>query len=174
LENKKVLGFYLFKSFHEYEKKIHNFVNQAMSSQYFNREILNALIDIYEWFSAYQCTWNRYSQNLFIELEEKEESLFVINGSKVAHGNELPDRYLLMKKINEKESQVCNFGDFYPGHISNLTHFYKFNKEYLDKYVEDIQMLIKSINKWIELTNNEIIIDFVKSFRIKKADGDWL
>ncbi len=174
LENKKVLGFYIFKSFHEYEKKIHNFVDQAMSSQYFNREILNAIIDIYEWFSAYQSTWSRYFPKLFIKLEEKEESLFVIHSSKVAHGNELPDRYLLMKKINEKESQICNFGDFYPGNISNLTNYHNFNKEYLDKYVGNIQLLIKSINKWIELTNNEIIIDFVKSFRIKKVDGDWL
>jgi hypothetical protein len=145
-----------------------------MSSQYFNREVLNALIDIYEWFSAYQCTWNRYSQKLFMKLEEKEESLFVINSSKLAHGNELPDRYLLMKKINEKESQIYNFGDFFPGNISNLTNYYKFNEEYLNKYVQDIQLLIKSINKWIELTNNEIIIDFVKSFRVKKANGDWL
>ena len=121
-----------------------------------------------------QITWSRYSRKLFIKLEEKEESLFVIHSSKVAHGNELPDRYLLMKKINEKESQVCNFGDFYPGHISNLINYYKFDEEYLDKFVGDIQLLIKSINKWIELTNNEIIIDFVKSFRIKKVDGDWL
>ena len=174
LENKKVLGFYILKSFHEYEKKIHNFVNQAMTSQYYNREILNSLIDIYEWFSAYDSTRTRYFSKLFIKLEEKEESLFVINSSKVAHGNQFPDRYLLMKKINEKESQICNFGDFYPGNISNLTNYHNFNKEYLDKYVGNIQLLIKSINKWIELTNKEIIIDFVKSFRIKKVDGDWL
>ena len=174
LENKKVLGFYILKSFHEYEKKIHNFVNQAISSQYYNRELLNSLIDIYEWFAAYDSTRTRYFSKLFIKLEEKEKSLFVINSSKVAHGKKFPDRYLLMKKINEKESQVHNFGDFCPGHISSLTNYHNFNKEYLDKFIDIIQLLIKSINKWIELTNKEIIIDFVKSFRIKKVDGDWL
>ncbi len=174
LENKKVLGFYVFKSFHEYEKKIHDFVNQAMSSQYFNKEILNSLIDIYEWFSAYDSTRTRYFSKLLIKLEEKEEGLFVIHSSKVAHGNEYPDRYLLMKKINDKHSQIYNFGDFYPGNTSSLTNYYNFNKEYLCKYVDIIQMLINFINKWIELSNNEIIIDFVKSFRIKKIDGDWL
>lgn len=174
LENKKVLGFYILKSFHEYEKKIHYFVNQAMSSQYYNREILNSLIDIYEWFSAYDSTRTRYFSKLFIKLKEKEESLFVINSSKVAHGNQFLDRYLLMKKINEKESQIYNFGDFYPGNISSLTNYHNFNKEYLDKFVDIIQLLIKSINEWLDLTNKEIIVDFVKSFRIKKVDGDWL
>ncbi|WP_217641263.1 hypothetical protein [Desulfobacula phenolica] len=174
LVNKKVLGFYLLKSFHEYEGKIQNFINQAMSSQYYNREILNALIDIYEWFSAYDTTRTRYFSKLLIKLEEKEESLFVINSSKVAHGNQFPDRYLLMKKINEKEGQVCNFGDFYPGNIASLTNYHHFNKEYLDKFSNILQLLIKSINKWIELTNKELIIDFVKNFRVKKTDGDWL
>lgn len=174
LEDKKVLGFYILKSFHEYEQKIHSFVNQAMSSQYYNREVLNSLIDIYEWFAAYDSTRTRYFSKLFIQLEEKEESLFVINSSKVAHGDKFPDRYFLMKRINEKESQICNFGDFYPGNISSLTTYHNFNKEYLGKFVDIIQLLIKSINKWIELTNKEIIVDFVKSFRIKKVDGDWL
>jgi hypothetical protein len=145
-----------------------------MSSQYYNREILNSLIDIYEWFSAYHNTWTRYSDRLLLKLEEQEKDLFVINSSKVAHGNELPDRYLLMKKINEKQSQVFNFGDFFPAHIPSLTNYYSFNDEYLSKFASTITLLIKSINKWIDLTNKEIIIDFVKSFRIKKSDGDWL
>lgn len=174
LENKKALGFYILKSFDEYEKKFHNFVNQAMSSQYYNREILNSLIDIYEWFSAYNSTRTRYFSKLLIKLEEKEENLFVMKGSEVAHGNQFPDRYLLMKKINEKESQIHNFGDFYPGNISSLTNYHSFNKEYIGKFVDIILLLIKTINNWLDITNKEIIVDFVKSFRIKKVDGDWL
>lgn len=37
-----------------------------------------------------------------------------------------------------------------------------------------LYLLIESINKWLNITNNEFIIDFTKQFRIKKSDGNWL
>lgn len=174
LKNKKVIGFYILKSFEEHEKKFNAFINQALASPYYNREILNALIDIYEWFSAYSNWWWKYSSKLFIKLNQKENELFVIHGSQVSP-NSRDKRYLLMKKIDEEgKGQVHNFGDFYPGHIENLINYYELNNEYLDTYASTITILIKSLNQWLSITNNEIIIDFVKSFRVKKSNGDWL
>lgn len=174
LKNKKIIGFYLLKSFHEHEKKFNSFINQAMGSQYYNREILNSLIDIYEWFSAYDDMRSKYFSNILVKLDKTEDRLHVVDSSQIAHKNQYPDRYILMKKINEQESQVHNFGDFYPGNVPDLLNYYEFNEEYLDKYADAIRLLIKSFNNWLQLTNNEIILDFVKNFRAKQTNGDWL
>lgn len=174
LKNKKIIGFYLLKSFHEHEKKFNSFINQAMGSQYYNREILNSLIDIYEWFSAYDDMRSKYFSNILVKLDKTEERLHVIDSSQVAHNSNYSDRYILMKKINEQESQVHNFGDFYPGNVPDLLNYYEFNEEYLEKYVDAISLLIKSFNNWLQLTNNEIILDFVKNFRAKQTNGEWL
>ncbi|OHE10905.1 MAG: hypothetical protein A2513_01035 [Sulfurimonas sp. RIFOXYD12_FULL_33_39] len=175
LKDKKVIGFYILKSFFEHENKFNTFINQAMGSQYYNREILNALIDIYEWFSAYSDMWTKYSSDLFIKLDKKEDKLFVIHSNQVSPDNKLDKRYLLMEKVGEEgKGRVHDFGDFYPGHIENLINYYQFNNDYLDKYVDALMILIRSLNNWLNITNNEIIMDFVKNFRVKKTDGDWL
>ena len=171
LKNKKVIGFYILKSFFEHENKFNIFINQAMGSQYYNREIMNSLIDIYEWFSIYSNFWTNYSYNIFIKLEKKEDRLFVLHSSQISPDNKFNKRYALMEKVGEDgRGRVHNFGDFYPGHIENLTNYYQFNENYLDKYVNVLMILIKNLNNWLNITNNEIIIDFIKNFRVKNID----
>lgn len=174
IRGKKILGFYLFKLFHEYEAKIHDHINQAMSSQYYNREILNSLIDIYEWFAEYDKFRTNYFSKLTIKLNETQDDLFVIKGSEISANNRLPDRFLLMKRVDNKNGQVCNFGDLPPGAISTATNYYSLNDDIIEKYIDCIYLLIISINKWLDVTNNEFIVDFTKNFRIKKTDGEWL
>lgn len=171
LKNKKVIGFYILKSFFEHENKFNIFINQAMSSQYYNREIMNSLIDIYEWFSIYSNFWTNYSYNIFIKLEKKEDELFVIHSNQISPDNKFNKRYILMEKIGEEgKGRVHNFGDFYPGHIESLTNYYQFDENYLDEYANVLVILIKSLNNWLNITNNEIIMDFVKNFRVKNID----
>jgi len=167
LKHKKVIGFYLFKSFHVHEDNFNKFIIQALGSQYYNREILNALIDLYEWFSIYSKMWGECSDELFNQLEIKEESLFVIHSSQVSPDKHYDKRYLLMEKVAE-EGKVYNFGDFYPGHIDKLLNYYTFNEAYIEKYAEAIVTLIESINHWISITNSEMIIDLIKKFKIQK------
>ena len=173
LKGKKILGFYLFKMFDEYESNIHNYINQALGSPYYNREILNSLIDIYEWFAEYSKFRTNYFSKLFTATKEKEQDLFIMKGSDKTT-DKLPNRYILMKKIDEEKGIVCNFGDFPIGVIPNLTNYFTLNENVLDRYSEIIFLLISSINKWLDVSNNEFIFDFTKQWRIKKADGEWL
>ena len=173
LKDKRILGFYLLKKFDEYKVHIYRHINQAMSSQYYNREILNSLIEIYDWFAAYETFRDRYS-DFAIALDEKQEDLYAVKGSKISRDNSLPDRYLLMKRINKNHGQVINFGDFNDSLEHNLTTYYKFNDQYLERYAGTIMLLIKSINDWLDCSNGEFIIDFVSQFRVKTADGEWL
>lgn len=175
LEKKKTLGFYVLKSFEKNEESFKYFVNQAIGSQYYNREILNALIDVLEWFSCYSKLRTEYFSVILQKHKEKDDSLFAINSSNVSSesGSTFPDRFLLMKKIDNEKSQVVNSGDFAVGHINSLTNYYSFNREEMSHFSSTIILLIKYINKWLDLTNGEFIIDFVKSFRMKKSDGEW-
>lgn len=174
LKDKKILGFAILKSLHEHEKNFYTFVNRAMSSPYYNREILNSLIDIYEWFSEYDKVRTNYFSHILVKLDEKNTGFYVVHSSKVTEDNNFDKRYLLMKKIDDTQGQVANLGDFYSGNVENLTNYYKLEEKYLDKYAGIISLLIKSFNKWLQLTNNEIIMDFAKTFRVKKTDGDCL
>lgn len=173
LKDKRILGFYLLKLFNEYENKIYNHINKALSSPYYNREVLNSLIDIYEWFAEYDKFKRNYFSKLFIKSEEKDDRFIVVKGSEIASNN-LPERYILMEKLDDEKGFVRNFGDFPIGYIPVLTNFFSINDKSLDKYCDILFLLIKSINKWLEITNNEFIFDFTKQFRIKKTDGNWL
>ncbi len=173
LKGKKILGFYLFKVFDEYGNKIHNYINQALGSPYYNREILNSLIDIYEWFAEYSKFRTNFFSKLFMETKEKEDDLFIIKGSNMTT-DKLPNRYILMKRIDEEKGIVSNFGDFPIGVIPNLTNYFILNENILDRYCDIIFLLISSINKWLDVSNNEFIFDFTKQWRIKKTDGEWL
>lgn len=173
LKDKRILGFYLLKLFNEYENKIYNHINKALSSPYYNREVLNSLIDIYEWFAEYDKFKRNYFSKLFIKSEEKDDRFIVVKGSEIASNN-LPERYILMEKLDDEKGFVRNFGDFPIGYIPVLTNYFSINNKSLDKYCDILFLLIKSINKWLEITNNEFIFDFTKQFRIKKTDGNWL
>lgn len=173
LHDRKVLGFYLFKSYHEYEKKFHNFILQALSSSYYNREIVHALIDIYSWFATYQKMYANTFQKLLVQQNIPfDDNIEVIHSSEIAHGDEYPDRYFLVKKENRRN--VLNFGDFYPGNIPFLVQVFSFDKNHLEKYADAIYQLIESINQWTLVTNNEMIIDFVRQFRVETNDGELL
>ena len=173
LKDKRILGFYLLKLFNEYENKIYDHINKALSSPYYNREVLNSLIDIYEWFAEYDKFKSNYFSKLFIKSEEKDDRFIVVKGSEIASNN-LPERYILMEKLDDEKGIVRNFGDFPIGCVPVLTNYFAINDKSLDKYCDILFLLIKSINKWLEITNNEFIFDFTKQFRIKKTDGNWL
>lgn len=111
--------------------------------------------------------WTKYSSELFTDLKYEDKSLYAIHSSEISPDKNYEKRYLLMEKINANKGKILNFGDFYPGHISNLIKYYKFNDQHIDEYAETITLLIKSFNKWLDLTNNEIIIDTNKNFRMK-------
>ncbi|WP_218048986.1 hypothetical protein [Phocaeicola vulgatus] len=159
LKDKRILGFYLLKLFNEYENKIYNHINKALSSPYYNREVLNSLIDIYEWFAEYDKFKRNYFSKLFIKSEEKDDRFIVVKGSEIASNN-LPERYILMEKLDDEKGFVRNFGDFPIGYIPVLINYFSINDKSLDKYCDILFLLIKSINKWLEITNNEFIFDF--------------
>lgn len=174
LKNEKFLGFHLLKIYDESKTKIYKHVNQAMSSQYYNREVLNALIDIYNWFDMYESFRNKYFFSMINCLDEKESNYTAIKGSDFSNDGNYPNRYLLLNKTGDNEGQVIGHGDFATGAIDTLTNYYSLNEEYLGYFARTIRILIKSIKNWLKCSNNEFIIDFVNQFRAKTTNGEWI
>jgi hypothetical protein len=128
LNDRIILGFYIYKVFNEHEKRFNVFINQAISSHYYQREVLNSFIDIYEWFGVYRNIQERYFDKLFVK-ENENNNVFVMKAN-----GDYPDRCLLMQKVDDKKALVLNFGDFTCVNIKDLTHYYTFNKECINKF----------------------------------------
>ena len=98
----------------------------------------------------------------------------MISSNDLGSHNNLPNRHILLKKIESDKGVVVNFGDYPSGAIENLTTYHEFIDKDLNKLTECLFRLITYINSWIDVTNGELIVDFVKDFRVNKKDGDRL
>jgi hypothetical protein len=57
-----------------------------------------------------------------------------------------------------------DFGDFHLYNVESLLIVFRINEKYLDIYCFAIFDLIKDINRWLDLTGKEFLID-TKQFR---------
>jgi hypothetical protein len=72
----------------------------------------------------------------------------------------LPDRYILLTKIDDDKGVVTDFGDFRKYQSENLLALHKFKPDYLQPICEEIFQIMATINKWLSLTDYEFILDF--------------
>jgi hypothetical protein len=89
-----------------------------------------------------------------------------------SRNKDLPDRHILLENLSEKEGRVTDFGDFIErDKIEQLTDEFVFNQEHTKTYVLLFREFIKSVNKWLDLTNGEFILDLFHNFElnIKKS-----
>jgi hypothetical protein len=81
---------------------------------------------------------------------------------------EFPDRFILLKIIDEQHGIVEDFGDFVEhDKIEGLTKLYTMNPDYIELYLKQIRQFIKIGERWLDLTNGEFIIENNKMFEIK-------
>ena len=109
-----------------------------------------------------------YSFEMFIKrmdylekTEKKADDYKIISGDQLnpAENNKLPDRLILLKKIDDEKGVVVDFGDFKKYQAVDLLNYYRIKKEYADYMAEIINNIIVVINEWISSTGYEFIID---------------
>jgi len=54
---------------------------------------------------------------------------------------------------------VADFGDFPLYNVEKLLYYFTINDSYLEGYAESIIQVIMEINRWLDLTGREFIID---------------
>ncbi len=93
------------------------------------------------------------------------EEYKIMSGRDFNENNEYPDRLVLLKKINDSKFIVQDFGDFKKYNKDKLLYLFHFNDEIIESYASQIFDVISKINRWVNVSGNEFIIDS-KMFKI--------
>ncbi|MFA6176971.1 MAG: hypothetical protein WC765_10380 [Phycisphaerae bacterium] len=109
-----------------------------------------------------------HSFELFVErvdylekTEKKTDDYKIVSSSQLnpVENSNLPDRLLLLKKIDNEKGFVIDFGDFKKYQSMDLLNYYKIKNEFVNDLSELINDIIVAINEWISSTGYEFIID---------------
>jgi hypothetical protein len=113
-------------------------------------------------------------ETLYKVTERKAGKYHVQSGKAINPLNkDYPDRYLLLKHFKDDKYVVTDFGDFAPYQSSKLLNICIIQPQFTDTYADAISDVISGINRWLELTGGEFLID-TKMFRIGLRDNDML
>jgi len=112
--------------------------------------------------------------------EKKTDEYEIVSGKELnpIENKKLPDRLILLKKLDRDKGVVIDFGDFKKYQAVDLLNYYRIKKEYADYLAEIINNIILVINEWISITGYEFIIDenlFKSIMRLRshlKSDDD--
>ena len=172
LYQNKPIGFQIFKKLSVQEKNLREIADKMISSVHQNKELAVPIIEIINWIGWYdKINSSRSEFKFFTPLKSKSAKYNVVNSLSLSlnsRNNDLPDRHILLERLSEKEGRVVDFGDFIErDKIEQLTDEFIFNQEHTKIYVSLFREFIKSVNKWLDLTNGEFILDTFHNFEFK-------
>jgi hypothetical protein len=170
----KPIGFQIFKKLSIQEKNLREIVDKMISSVHQNKELAVPIIEIISWIGRYdKINSSRSEFKFFLPLKSTNMKYNVINSLSLnSRNNDLPDRHILLESLSEKEGKVIDFGDFVgQNKIEQLTDEFIFNQEHTKIYVLLFREFITSVNKWLDLTNGEFILDTFHDFEFKTKES---
>ena len=162
IKSQKPIGFQIFKNFQVQENKFREIADSAISSVHQNREMARPIIELVSWVGRYDALNSpRSSDTWFKELNSTSTEYKVVPPSpQMGKNDNLPNRFILLKKIDEEKGVHTDFGDFiYTPRIQKLTNFYEFDETNLTTFISIFRHFITTVDEWLDLTNGEIIID---------------
>lgn len=176
-------GEYLgFKVKKNWEHSIESVSGKIQNNQIINRmdsDLLCIIISFLQSIHSFELFIKRMD---YLEKTEKKAADYkIICGNQLnpIENNELPDRLILLKKIDGEKGVVIDFGDFKKYQAFDLLNYYRIKKEYTDYLAEIINNIIVVINEWISSSGYEFIIDenlFKPIMRLRsplKSDDDF-
>ena len=133
IKSQKPIGFQIFKNFQVQENKFREIADSAISSVHQNREIARPIIEFVSWVGRYDALNSPRSKDTwFKELNSSSTEYKVVSPSQTGNNDNLPNRCILLKSIDEEKGIVIDFGDFiYKPRIQKLTNFYEVNENNL-------------------------------------------
>jgi hypothetical protein len=167
LEGKKILGFKIYKNWSETENKINILLDKPLAKYALDTEILNSIVSIIWKIKDLEHTLNSYS--LFKEINEESKNHKITNGTEMNPENaKLPNRWILLRHLNEDKFLVEDHGDFTPSLDKKLLlKYFVIEKGAIPFLSKAILNLFEEIKKWLDLSDNEFIVD-EKMFRPQK------
>lgn len=159
LKDKKLLGFHVLKNWGETEKTFTQVLENPISKLALKDEISQKIVKL---------IWKiKGLDKIFSNTYLYEESGQISTSFKVKSGiefnpenTEFPDRYVLLRIMDEKHATVEDHGDFTPNITrKDMLREYVVKDKSIEYLCSSILDVIKEMNEWIEMTDNEIIIE---------------
>lgn len=174
ISNNEYLGFQLFKEWGVGENKVQELLKNSFVFKILENEQIISMISIIKAMRYLESI--QKNDDLYLKTDNKDISYKVASGKEISEENiKYPDRYLLLKDLGSNKFLVADFGDFSKFNRNRLLYIFAVNEKYLESYSSAIYDLISEINKWIELTGTEFIIDnkaFRLGYRLEKNEMD--
>jgi hypothetical protein len=170
LKSNTFLGFQIFKKWEVNENNLKEIADKTISSFYHGKELNGIIIELMRWTGSFDnFNRSRTTPDLFELTEIKTTDYKATSGLSINPKNtEFPDRFMLLKKVDESHGIVQDFGDFIEkDKIEGLINTYKFNTKHIKAYAIMIRQFIQIAEKWLDKTNGEFIIENTKQFEIK-------
>lgn len=174
LKNSNFIGFQIFKKLEINESNLRQIVDKTISSSYHEKEPAGVIIELVRWIAKFD-KFNslRINPNLFQSSHKKANEFKVVSGYSINKKNiKFPDRFLLLKIIDAQHGKVQDFGDFIEKHkIEKLQTIFTMNPKNIEEYTNLVLEFIHIVEKWLDNTNGEFIIDNAKMFEIKNIEN---
>ncbi len=165
IKDNKYLGFQILKNWEISEKGLHEILKNSFVLEKIEDEQTISIINILK--SLRQLESIQKIDDLYINTKEKAKGYKVQSGVEMNPENiKFPDRYMLLKHLDNDKFIVCDFGDIPKYNLGNCLNYYTINNKLLEVYSTVIFELIKDINRWLDLTGKEFVID-TKMFRMR-------
>ena len=164
LSKNEYLGFQIFKKWEVSEEHLHDILKNSYIVTRLNDDQVIFIISIIK--SLRYLESIQKGEELYFRTEKEATSYKIVAGKELNKDNiEFPDRYLLLKDLGNNQFLVADFGDFAPYNMNKLLQIFVSNQRYLETFSDAISDLVREINKWVDLTGGEFVID-TKMFRL--------
>lgn len=160
------LGFSILKSYEVVIRNISQILEKIVPLNRNNDDFYIPIIRVIRTLTLYDKELNRRG-----DLSKFTQVNKTISNYRIMKGEDKSGRLILLKRINDEQSQVVDFGDFIrKDHIENLLTQYKLNDDSLKFYTGFICEVLEFINDFIDKNDGEFFLDESKlefSFRKK-------
>lgn len=155
IENKKHLGFQIFKLW----ENTYNYFSKVLENNFVLKKLNDDhILVIINLINAFKKTERDFTdENNYDIVGQKTDEYRVVRGIDINKENiQFPNRYLLMRILEDNKYVVEDFGDFPYENIEKLLNVYEIKPEKSDKMAADMLEICYLINKWLKLTGGEL------------------
>jgi len=159
LEKHEYLGFQVFKSWGITEKNISKVLENPFILDHLENEQTIAIVNLLKIIQSFDVR-PKNLDDLYVCTGKDSQGYKVEKGTNINTENaEYPDRYLLLRDVENGRYLVSDFGDFPRYQTEKLLFIYKINPKYVSQFASSIYVFIECINNWLDSSGNEFILN---------------
>ena len=156
LKNNEFLGFQVYKHWEVTINHLEKLLENPLILRNFDDDIIKCVISILK--HIYRLGNLLDNKDLYYDTGKYSTEYIVVKGTDINKENKLyPDRYLLMKPIDQEHSIVVDFGDLYKHNKEKCLKIFKINDKYISILALELSKLLNNFNTWKKLTSNQLI-----------------